>query len=80
MGCYGLSMAPESQQSESLGKCPGCGYQFKEEDILDGVPPLYGEATVRCPKYDGTDPNDPHREVFEDIEGTPHSIRVSKLE
>lgn len=73
-------MVPDTQDSESLGTCPGCGYQFTETDILDGVPPLYGEATVRCPNYDGTDPTDPHREVFKDIEGTPHSVRVSNLE
>lgn len=73
-------MASESHDTESLGECPSCGHQFGEEDILDGPPPLYGEPTVRCPNYDGTDPNDPHRSVFEDLEGTPHSIRVSNLE
>lgn len=73
-------MPSESHKTEAIGKCPGCGYQFTETDILDGIPPLYGEATVRCPNYDGTDPTDKHREVFKNIEGTPHSIRVSKLE
>ena len=73
-------MAPTSQEQESLGECPACGYVFTEKDILDGPPPLYGEPTVRCPNYDGTDPTDEHRAVFEDLEGTPHSIRVSNLE
>ena len=72
-------MSPEKQQTEPLGECPACGYQFTDEDVLDGAPPLYGEPTVRCPNYDGTDPTDQHRDVFEDIEGTPHSIRLSNL-
>lgn len=72
-------MAPNSRETESLGTCPACGHRFTDEEVLDGPPPLYGEPTVRCPNYDGTDPTDPHREVFEDLEGTPHSIRVSNL-
>ncbi|MFB6176744.1 MAG: hypothetical protein ABEI99_06295 [Halobaculum sp.] len=72
-------MALENHDADSLGQCPACGYSFTEEDVLDGRPPLYGEPTVRCPNYDGTDPTDQHREVYEDLEGTPHSIRVSNL-
>lgn len=72
-------MPIKSHDTESLGECPGCGHSFTEDDILDGAPPLYGEPTVRCPNYDGTDINDPHKEVFKDIEGTPHSVRVSNL-
>ena len=72
-------MAPEGLEPDSLGEGPACGHRFEEDDILDGRPPLYGEPTVRCPNYDGTDPEDPHRAVFKDLEGTPHSIRVSNL-
>ncbi|WP_152031313.1 hypothetical protein [Natrarchaeobaculum aegyptiacum] len=72
-------MSTEDSEINSLGECPACGYAFQEKDILDGSPPLYGEPTVRCPNYDGTDPEDEHRDVFEDIEGTPHSVRVSNL-
>lgn len=79
-GYSAISMPIKSHDTESLGECPGCGHRFTEDDILDGGPPLYGEPTVRCPNYDGTDTSDPHKEVFKDIEGTPHSVRVSNLE
>lgn len=77
--CQLHTMASENPETNELGECPSCGHRFNEDDVLDGPPPLYGEPTVRCPNYDGTNPNDPHREVFKELEGTPHSIRVSNL-
>lgn len=66
-----------SDNDEILGYCPGCGYAFTEEDIVED-PPIYGEAFVRCPNYDGTTPDDEHANVL--TWGSPWSMVLSRLD
>lgn len=66
-----------TSDNEVLGYCPGCGYEFTEEDIVED-PPIYGEAFVRCPNYDGTTPEDQHANVL--TWGSPWSMVLSRLD